>query len=404
MTPAPLSASTPGPVAPALLRDRVRQGFRTAWGAEPALVVRAPGRVNLIGEHTDYNEGFVLPCAIGYQTAIAARARDDGWVHVVAGDYGEARDAFRIDAPLSPRDDAPWANYLRGVVQVMREAGRPLRGAELYVAGDVPQGAGLSSSASLEVALAGLLSRLAGDEDPDRTQLARLAQRAENEFVGCQCGIMDQLIAARGVAGHALLIDCRSLDATPVPMPAGLAVMVVHSRVARGLVDSAYNERRRQCEAAARHYGVAALRDLDAGRLEREAAGLDSTVLRRARHIVGENARTLAAADALRSGDLAAMGRLMAQSHAAMRDDFEITVPAVDELVAVLQAAIAASGGEGGARMTGGGFGGCAVALLPEVHVDAVRAAVQAGYRSPSGEPPWVWVCQAAEGVGPWVG
>jgi galactokinase len=230
----------------------------------------------------------------------------------------------------------------------------------------------------------------------DATAVALLAQRAENRFVGCQCGIMDQLVSARGEPGHALLIDCRTLAALPVPLPDDLAVMIVHSRVARGLVDSAYNERRRQCEVAARHYGVPALRDLELAQLLSGAQGLDHTVLRRARHVVTENQRTLDAADALAAGDLQRLGVLMAASHASMRDDFDITVPAVDQLVAIAQTAI---GLEGGARMTGGGFGGCVVALLPQSSVGAVRAQIEREYRTPCGEIAPIWVCNAQGGA-----
>jgi galactokinase len=380
----------------ASLNERVLDSFTTAFGAAPALQVRAPGRVNLIGEHTDYNGGFVLPCAIDYETRVAASPLPGRLLHVVAADFGQARDTIDLGAPPAPRPDAPWANYVRGVVALLQASGLALGGAQLAIAGNVPQGAGLSSSAALEVAVAHALQQLNGLE-LDRTALARLAQRAENEFVGCQCGIMDQLISARGQAGHALLIDCRSLQVQPVPLPRGVAVVILHSRVARGLVDSAYNERRRQCEAAARHARVAALRDLDAATLQARAAGLDPLVLRRARHVVTENQRTLEAAAALSRGDLAAVGRLMAQSHASMRDDFAITVPAIDHLVAVAQAAI---GEQGGARMTGGGFGGCVVALLPHERVPALQAAVAREYRSPAGEPATVWVCQAQDGVG----
>jgi galactokinase len=378
------------------LLQRVIASFANAYDAPPEQVLRAPGRVNLIGEHTDYNDGFVLPCAIDYQTLVAASPRDDGLLRVVAADYGDAADEFRVDAPITPRADAPWANYVRGVVQMLRQRGFTLRGAELAIAGEVPQGAGLSSSASLEVAVLQALNTLQGLQ-LDPTDLALLAQQAENQFVGCQCGIMDQLISARGQAGHALLIDCRSLQARPVPLPADLAVMIVHSQVQRGLVDSAYNERRRQCEAAARHYGVAALRDVDMAGLEAGAAGLDPLVLRRALHIVTENQRTLDAAQALAAGDLQRLGVLMAASHASMRDDFQITVPAIDRLVDVAQAALA---GVGGARMTGGGFGGCVVVLLPGARVDVVRAAIEAQYRSPSGDAARVWVCHACDGVG----
>jgi galactokinase len=378
------------------LLQRVLASFTHAYGAAPAQVVRAPGRVNLIGEHTDYNGGFVLPCAIDYQTLVAISPRDDGLLRVVAADYRDAGDEFRVDAPITPRPDAPWANYVRGVVQMLRLRGVALMGAELAIAGDVPQGAGLSSSASLEVAVLQALNALQG-LGLGSTDIALLAQQAENRFVGCQCGIMDQLISAQGRTGHALLIDCQSLQTRPVPLPQDLAVMIVHSQVARGLVDSAYNERRRQCEAAARHYGVTTLRDVDAERLRERSAGLDPQVLRRARHIVTENERTLQAAQALSAGELQRLGRLMAESHASMRDDFEITVPAVDHLVDIAQEALA---GVGGARMTGGGFGGCIVVLLPRSAVAAVRGAIEDRYRSPAGLPPRVWVCQACDGVG----
>ncbi len=382
------------------LHHRVADAFTQAHGGAPTLWVRAPGRVNLIGEHTDYNAGFVLPCAIDRQTLVAARPRSDGQIRVVAGDFDGATDAFGTQAPVPHHASAPWANYVRGVVAVLQAElaarGVAVQGADLAIAGDVPQGAGLSSSASLEVAVLHTLNTLQG-LGLARPAMALLAQRAENSFVGCQCGIMDQMISACGEAGHALLIDCRSLATRAVPLPAGLAVVIVHSRVQRGLVDSAYNERRRQCEAAAAHYGVPALRDLNLAQLREGAEGLDALTYRRARHIVTENQRTLDAATALAAGDLRRLGVLMAASHDSMRDDFEITHPAVDRLVAIAQAAI---GPEGGARMTGGGFGGCIVALLPSERVPALQARIAAEYRAPGGEPATVWVCQAAGGVG----
>ncbi len=380
----------------AQLQQRVLARFTAAFGAPPTLVVRAPGRVNLIGEHTDYNDGFVLPCAIDYETRVAARPRGDMLVRVVAADYGDTLDEFELDQPIAQRADAPWANYVRGVVVMLLERGLALRGAELAIAGNVPQGAGLSSSASLEVAVAQTFKSLHGLDSLSPTDLALTAQRAENRFVGCQCGIMDQLISARGEQGHALLIDCRSLETRAVPLPDDLAVMIVHSRVKRGLVDSAYNTRREQCEEAARHCGVKALRELDLAALEARAGGLGGVVFQRARHVVTENQRTLDAAQALAARDLVRLGELMAQSHTSMRDDFEITVPAIDRLVETLQAAI---GTEGGARMTGGGFGGCVVALLPQASVAAAREAVLHNYRSPEGEPGVVHICHAAQGV-----
>lgn len=375
-------------------RARAEAAFEAAYGGAPELVVQAPGRVNLIGEHTDYNDGFVLPCAIDAGTIIVARGRDDGALSAVAADYGGEQDRIALDSPID--HEGGWRGYVRGVAAMLREGGLR-RGAEVAIAGDVPRGAGLSSSASLEVALAGTLARLGG-LDVDPTRLALLAQKAENEFVGCACGIMDQLVSARAEAGHALLIDCRSLECRPVPMPDGLAVMVIHSGIERGLVDGAYNERRRQCEAAARHYGVAALRDLDEDGLLAGRGGLDPVAFRRARHVVTENARTLAAAEALAGHDLAELGRLMAQSHASMRDDFEITLPAIDRLVEIAAGAI---GGEGGARMTGGGFGGCIVALAPEAAVAAVREAVERDYRSPAGKAAQFMVCRPSAGAGP---
>jgi galactokinase len=375
-------------------RSRAEAAFAVAFGGAPDLVVQAPGRVNLIGEHTDYNDGFVLPCAIDSGTVVVARGREDATLAAVAADYGAERDRIALDAPIAHAGG--WRDYVRGVAEMLRREGLA-RGAEVALAGDVPRGAGLSSSASLEVALAAALARLGGLK-LDPTRIALVAQKAENEFVGCACGIMDQLVSARAVEGHALLIDCRTLDCRPVPMPEGLAVLVIHSGIARGLVDGAYNERRAQCEAAARHYGVAALRDLDGERLLADCEGLDPVAFRRARHVVTENARTLAAAEALAKGDLARLGALMAASHASMRDDFEITLPAIDRLVEIAAQAI---GGEGGARMTGGGFGGCVVALAPEAAVERVRAAVQRDYRAPDGNSATFMVCRPSAGAGP---
>ena len=381
----------------ATLQQRTTAAFTQHFGHAPTLHVRAPGRVNLIGEHTDYNDGFVLPCAIDFETRIAVGPRSDRQVRICACDYGDALDQFDLDAPITPRPDAQWANYVRGVVQVLLAKDLALGGMDMAIAGNVPQGAGLSSSASLEVAVGQAFNALYNSELLTPTDIALAAKKAENSFVGVNCGIMDQLISACGEADHALLIDCRSLSTQAVPVPAGLAVMIVHSHVQRGLVGSEYNTRRQQCEAAAAHYGVKALRDIDVARLERDAAGLDAVVLRRARHIVTENQRTLDAAQALSTGDLVRLGQLMAASHDSMRDDFEITVPPIDHLVAILQKSI---GPQGGARMTGGGFGGCVVALLPEAVVPTARAAVAAQYRAPNGDAATVYVCHASAGVG----
>jgi galactokinase len=377
------------------LAYKTRDAMRRHFGVEPRGFAQAPGRVNLIGEHTDYNDGFVLPCAIDRGTVIAWAPRDDGELRVVAVDAGDEVDRIRLDGPITRYEAQPWTHYVRGIARELVERhGLPRHGATLAIAGDVPSGAGLSSSASLELAVAHALLA-AADRSIEPTALAQAAQRAENEFAGCRCGIMDQLISACGQAGRALLIDCRSLALRAVALPVGTAVLIAHSRVKRGLVDSAYNERRDACERAALGLGVAALRDAKLGDLD--CARLEETTRRRARHVVSENERTVAAAEALAAGDLRAVGRLMAASHASMRDDFEITVPAVDRLAALMHTAI---GGEGGARMTGGGFGGCVVGLMPAARVADVRAAVEQGYRSPDGEQALIFECQASAGAG----
>jgi len=382
-----------------MLMARAADVFLAAFGQPATIRVQAPGRVNLIGEHTDYNGGLVLPCAIGYRTVIVARPRADRLLRVVAADYDDAIDEYSLDAPIERLAAPMWANYVRGVVHelLQRDAGRALPGMDIVIAGDVPQGAGLSSSASLSVAVCTLFGALPDYPGLGPIEAALVAQRAENDFVGCKCGNMDQISSACGVEDHALLIDCRSLEVRPVPIPAGAAIMIIESHITRGLVDSEYNTRRAQCEEAARHLGVPALRDVDLATLAEKGAGLDPVTLRRARHVVSENDRVVAAAAALAAGDLPRMGELMETSHASMRDDFEITVPAIDQLVEIVKGAIGAAGG---VRMTGGGFGGCVVALVPDHLVEAARQAVARDYRAPNGDQATVHVCRAAAGAG----
>jgi galactokinase len=376
-------------------RETVQHVFQQAFGKAPDLLVQAPGRVNLIGEHTDYNGGFVLPCAIDFGTWVAVGHRDDDQVRVIAADYDNQHDTFSLAAPIAHHPSQRWSDYVRGVIKYLLERGQSLRGLELVVSGNVPRGAGLSSSASLEVAI-GQAFKEALKLPLSQAEIALTGQQAENHFVGCNCGIMDQMISASGRKNHALLLDCRSLEGRLIPMPANLTVLIVHSNVRRGLVDSEYNTRRQQCEAAARHYGVETLRELTREGLEAGRAGLDEVCYRRARHVVGENARTLAAAEALARGDVKALGRLMAESHAAMRDDFEITVPPIDGLVDIIREQL---GEEGGARMTGGGFGGCVVALLRPERVDPVIAAVRERYPARYGLEPTFYACQASDGA-----
>ncbi len=381
--------------APTSPTARALTAYRAHFGGEPAHLVRAPGRVNLIGEHTDYNDGFVLPMAIDRETVVAVGPAPDGRIHSLACDFGADRDAFAPQLPVAPAT-ALWANYVRGVAQALMADGTALAGAQLAIAGDVPLGSGLSSSAALEIAVGQALVTIAGGRI-DPTRLAQLAQSAENDFVGCACGIMDQLISARGRAGHALMIDCRTLACTPVALPADFAVIIAHSGVRHAHADGEYNSRRAQCELAARHYGVPALRDLSLDSLEAGRAELDPVARARARHVVSENARVIDAAAALAAGDLTGMGALMEQSHQSMRDDFAITVPAIDRLQAIMAAVTA---GQCGARMTGGGFGGCVIAVTGSGQVASVVDAIARDYRDPAGNPAETFVCRAVDGVG----
>jgi galactokinase len=324
---------------------------------------------------------------------VAISKREDDRVDVVAADFDNARDMFTLTPPPERNLSQPWADYVRGMIFALQNAGYALSGAKIAIAGNLPKGAGLSSSAALAVAV-GKANLALNGIDIDNSRLAQIAQAAECDFVGTQCGIMDQLISAQGKAGHALLIDCRSLQLTDAPISRDVAIMIVHSGVTRGLVDGHYNARRRQCEAAAAAMGVSALRDADLDMLA--AARLDAVTTARARHVITENQRTLDAADALAKSDLAALGMLMAQSHISMRDDFEVTVPAMDDLVALLQNII---GNQGGARMTGGGFGGAAVAIMPIARVADVQAAIQKQYTTPDGHAPLIMIERPGPGV-----
>lgn len=374
--------------------EQLPQLFQQQFSRPHTALIRAPGRVNLIGEHTDYNDGFVLPCAIDFATHVAIAPNGSRSVRVYAADYRE-RDEFSLDAPIA-QSEKQWANYIRGVIWALAERGFRLpEGVDIAVSGNVPQGAGLSSSAALEVAIGKAVQHVFR-LPLSATEIAQIGQYAENRFVGCNCGIMDQLTSACGQAHHAVLIDCRSLQTQAVPIPAGLAIMIIHSHVQRGLVGSEYNTRRAQCEAAAAHFGAKALRDVSLAQFEAGKQGLDATAARRARYIIQENQRTLDAAEAMRRNDIPALSRLMAESHAGMRDEFEITHPAVDTLVELASEII---GERGGARMTGGGFGGCIVALVPHDLVDAVKTHIAAHYQTRTGLQEEVFVCTPQAGV-----
>ena len=356
------------------VEDRAARAYLEEFGVDPEVVASAPGRVNLIGEHTDYNGGFVLPYAIERRVAASVgRARDPGDETLYSADYDEARAAGD--------KDSSWADYPRGVAWAMGEAGNVPGGFRAAFAGDVPQGASLSSSAAIEAATALALDGLFG-LGVDRKDLALACQRAENEFVGVNCGIMDQYASLLCERDHALLVDCRSLEARRVPLDLGregLTLLVCDTRVERGLADTGYNERRAACERAAEILGVELLRDAAEGDLSR----LSGEELRRARHIVTENARVIEAADALEDSDFERLGRLMYASHTSMRDDFEISTPEIDlfvELAGTSQAT--------GARLTGGGFGGCAIALLAAGNAEALAAQTRQAFAGRGFEEP----------------
>ncbi len=370
------------------------QHFSRIFDARLELIARAPGRVNLIGEHTDYNDGFVLPMTIDYDIRVAARPRPDRTVRLYSCDL-DKRDTFSLDDIRRVGDRPTWADYVRGVAHVLQREGYTLRGMDAAITGNVPRAAGLSSSAALELASITAF-RLLSQLDLDPVQAALLGQRAENEFVGMRCGIMDQFISSLGKADHALLIDCRSLGYQAVPLPAGVRIVVTDSAIRRGLVDSAYNERRAQCEEGARLMGVKALRDVSAEMLEANRTRLSDVVARRCRHVVTEDQRTLDSVEALKRGDLETFGRLMNESHASMRDGFEITTQDIDVLVEIQQNAPGCLG----ARMTGGGFGGCTVALAREEKALLLVEAIQALYPARTGRIPQVYVCRATDGAG----
>lgn len=372
-------------------RERVIQGFEERFGGAPVFVVRAPGRVNLIGEHTDYNDGFVMPMAIDRAVWIALRPRADGRVVGYSLDLDQSVEFWLED---NKDEQVGWGDYVKGVAWALEDAGYALRGWEGVVTGDVPIGAGLSSSAALEMATARAFA--ATSAFPwEATKLAKIGQRAENEWVGVNCGIMDQLISAAGVADHALLIDCRSLEMQAVPLPPDTVVVVLDTMTRRGLVDSVYNERRAQCEAAARFFGVPALRDVSVDQFLARANELDETTRRRALHVVTENARALQAAQVMLRGDAVELGRLMDASHISLRDDFEVSSNELNAIVVCAQR----EDGCYGARMTGAGLGGCAVAFVRTEGVDAFADNVSSCYEEETGLKPNVYVCTATAGA-----
>jgi galactokinase len=370
--------------------------FQEIYGARPR-VYRAPGRVNLIGEHTDYNDGFVMPAALNRFTWIAVTPRDDRSLVMRSTNYPDVVTADLDN--IKPQTNHHWSDYVRGTASVLENMGHRLRGANLLISGEVPVGAGLSSSAALEVSTGFTLLDISGIKI-DRMQLALACQRAEHEFAGTRCGIMDQFISCFGRAEHALMLDTRSLTHQTLPLPQQVRVVICNSMVKHDNATGEYNARRAECETGVRHLGaknpaIRALRDATLSDLERSKSDLSDTVYRRCRHVICENARVQASASALGRSDFAEFGHHMYESHRSLRDDYEVTCRELDVLVEL------ASNLPGvyGARMTGAGFGGCTVNLVRSEQSAAFQTGIAEGYEKAVAIKPEIYVCTAAQGA-----
>ena len=376
--------------------QRLREQFRKLYGQE-ARIFRAPGRVNLIGEHTDYNEGFVMPVAMDLYTWVAAAPREDSRVHVFSQNLGKHAEMDFRDPILRVRRH--WSAYVLGVAASLRMSGAEIGGANLLLEGKVPMGAGLSSSASVEVAVGYALLESSGlSRSP--VELAELCQRAENEFAGARCGIMDQMIACCGRANYALMLDCRTLEYQLLPLFSDAQFVVCNSMVKHDHAAGEYNARRADCETATRILGaqmpgVRALRDVSLGDLERYAQLLPEVVCRRGRHVITENARLMEGRSALERGDPESFGRLMRESHRSLKEDYDVSSAELDLLVDI------ASGiaGVHGSRMTGGGFGGCTISLVRNSEVEDFKTAIARDYQRATGRHPDIYLVRASEGV-----
>ena len=372
------------------------QHFEELFGAHPR-VFRAPGRVNLIGEHTDYNDGFVMPAAVGFSTYVAIASRPDRKLVIHSQEF-PGNFAFDLDS-LPPQRTGAWCDYVLGVASILHHRGHRLAGANLLVHGEVPIGAGLSSSAAIEVASTLALLSLSQTQLP-LPEVAKLCQQAENTFVGARCGIMDQFVSCMGKAGHAFLLDCRSLEFKFVPIPVGIQLVVCNTMVKHDLAAGAYNMRREECEEGALLFAnwdpsVHALRDVSVDLLERHAQDLPATISKRCSHVVYENRRTLEAGRALSEGDLPKVGKLMRESHESLRDLYEVSSR---ELDAMVEAADGLPGFCGG-RMTGGGFGGCTVNLVKEEKAAEFAAQIAKRFHTRTGITPQVYICAAENGA-----
>ena len=373
------------------LNERVEKAFQDQFGSLPASIVRAPGRVNIIGEHTDYNDGFVLPMAIDRAVWVAFRPREDGRVFVRSLEQETPTDFSLRD--LKHSNDG-WSEYIKGMAAMLQKAGYELAGWEGVLSSDIPVGSGLSSSAALEMGTGCVFAHVS-DFPFDGVKMARLGQKTENEWVGANTGIMDQMISANGKKDYALLIDCRDLSTEPIPLPPDTAILIMDTMTRHSHTESGYNERRKSCEKAAKYFGVSHLRDVNVEQLKESETDLDEITFRRARHVITENQRVLDAAIAMKSQDALSLGRLMNASHDSLRDDFEVTNEELDIMAHIAQI----QPGCYGARMTGGGFGGCGVALVQVKEAKEIAAAVSAQYASATGLQPKIYVTRATAGT-----
>ena len=375
----------------------IEEAFRQVFGSPPEVVVRAPGRVNLIGEHTDYNDGFVLPAAIDRAVTYAGRRRADRRVRVYSEDFRATVD-FDLD-DIQKAGENTWSNFLRGVSKFLEADGHRLTGADIAFGGNVPREAGLSSSAAVEVGATAFWNKLLG-LGLDPVYAVKLSRRTENEFVGVPCGIMDQFISALGRRDHALFLDCRDLTYRHVPLRAGVKIVVCNSGVKRALAQSEYEVRLKQCreavvKIAATGRAVKSLRDVQLSDLDAARGTMDNLLWRRAHHVVSENERTLEAVKVLQGGNLERFGELMNQSHESLRDDYEVSSKELDTLVELARQ----QPGVLGARMTGAGFGGCTVNLVRADAAEAFAQAVAKGYKEALGLKGEIYVCQASDGA-----
>lgn len=375
---------------------KLKKIFAERFGGNPR-IFRAPGRVNLIGEHTDYNDGFAMPAAIDLYTSIAIAPRNDATLRVFSANLNESAE-IDLNAK-NPQAKHRWSDYIHGVALMLQNAGVSVSGADIAILSKVPSGSGLSSSAALEVSVAAALLTNA-KYSLTKLEIAKLCQQAENEFVGARVGIMDQFAACFGRAGHALLLDCRALTGTPVPLPPELSLVICNTMVKHEHSGGEYNARRAQCEEGVQllkrwYPHISALRDVSLSQLLQHEKDLPPLIFRRCKHVISENDRVIDFVDAMRQNDFTAAGKLMAESHTSLRDDFDVSCRELDVMVELAQQ----SEGIIGARMTGGGFGGCTINLVKREHVGEFGAAVAAGYKSVTGIAPDIIVCAAGEGA-----